>query len=188
MPSPAIRTAEQKSVVRRNPVLIIVGGVGSLVHVGLAMLLAFGVSLTNIQVASIEGFVGVALSIILALVVNGQTTPYDSSVGNTPDAMALLRVLEAEVQPDADLAPGPEPVPTPAPEPPAPVEPDPEPVDPEPEPVIPDPVEPPPKAVPVKKVSAKRAPVKKAATKRTPVKKAAPAKKRAVKKAAPRRR
>lgn len=161
----SIVTASQTSVVKRNPVLIIVGGIGSLVHVGLALLLAFGVSLTNIQVGAIEGFIGVALSIILALVVNGQTTPYDPSVGNTPSAMALLRALEAEVNAGEQPTPPSGPVVEPPPEE------SPDWSDPPAEPVATLAAKAAPKAAPVKKTAKKigakkQAPTKKAAQKR----------------------
>lgn len=88
----------QDSAVQKNPVLIIVAGFGGVVNSAIALFIAFGVDLSKEQSAAILGFVGVVTALVTAVIATLHTTPFDPTVGNTPEAMAVLRAYETQTK------------------------------------------------------------------------------------------
>lgn len=86
---------------KRNPVVVIIGGIGGVITAGLNMLLALGAfDLKGEQVAKIDGFVTVVVLLLLAAFAQTQTTPYDPITDNRPESMAILRLFEAQHKQD----------------------------------------------------------------------------------------
>lgn len=60
---------------KREPVLVIVGALGAVVHAGIALAVAFGVTLTQDQTAAVLGFAGAVVALVLAFAARSQVTP-----------------------------------------------------------------------------------------------------------------
>lgn len=80
----------------KNPVLLIIGGLGTIVQGGMGLLMAYGVDISKGKQAATTGFVTIIATLVLSIITRDKVTPYDPSVDNTAETTALYKVADQQ--------------------------------------------------------------------------------------------